>query len=234
MHSLIVPHGEEHSDQGYSGAPLFKKKSFLLKNIIIIFAVLGLFFVALHGLFLVAASGGSFSLWSSCFSLQWLFLLWSPGSRPVGFSSGGAWAELPLGTWTLPGLGVELMSPALAGGFLTAGPAGKFPDEASDSLEHVGLPLISLCPWTSSCTSQCLSCYIQKMRLIGLPSQPVAGVEFISTGQMRSTVREPCFPLGTVELASLLNSSFLNHSAQSLLLHLTAFQILLILLLTHK
>ena len=102
------------------------------------------------------------------------------------------------------------MSPAVAGGFLTAGPAGKFPDEASDSLEHVGLPLVSLCPWTSPCTSQCLSCYIQKMRLIGLPSQPVAGVEFISTGQMRSTVPEPCFPLGTVELASMLNLQFLE------------------------
>ena len=34
--------------------------------------------------------------------------------------------------------------------------------------------------------------------------------EFISTGQMRSTVQEPCFLLGTVELASLLNLQFLE------------------------
>ena len=34
--------------------------------------------------------------------------------------------------------------------------------------------------------------------------------EFISTGQMWSTVQEPCFLLGTVELASLLNLQFLE------------------------
>ena len=42
------------------------------------------------------------------------------------------------------------------------------------------------------------------------PFTACCGVAFISTGQMRSTVREPCFPLGTVELASLLNLQFLE------------------------
>ena len=36
-----------------------------------------------------------------------------------------AWAQLPCGMWDLPGPGFELMSPALAGRFLTPGPPGK-------------------------------------------------------------------------------------------------------------
>ena len=38
---------------------------------------------------LVAASGGYSSLWCVGFSLQWLLLLWSTGSKRVGFSSCG-------------------------------------------------------------------------------------------------------------------------------------------------
>ena len=40
--------------------------------------------VAVHRLFLTAASGGCFSLWYVGFSLQWLPLLWSTGSRHAG------------------------------------------------------------------------------------------------------------------------------------------------------
>lgn len=47
---------------------------------------------------------------------------------------------------------------------------------------------------------------------------------------MRSTVQEPCFLPGTVELASRLNLQFLESQCTDL----TAFQILLILLLTRK
>ena len=46
-------------------------------------------FVAVRGLSLVAASGGYSSLWCAGFSLQWLLLLWSMGSRHTGFSSCG-------------------------------------------------------------------------------------------------------------------------------------------------
>ena len=46
--------------------------------------------VATHGLSLVAASGGYSSLWCTCFSLQWLPLLQSTGSRRTGFSSCGS------------------------------------------------------------------------------------------------------------------------------------------------
>ena len=40
-------------------------------------------------------------------------------------SSCGAWAYLLCGMWDLPGLGLEPVSPALAGGFLTTVPPGK-------------------------------------------------------------------------------------------------------------
>ena len=50
-------------------------------------------FVAARGLSLVAASGGYSSLQCAGFSLQWLLLLQSMGSRHVGFSSCGTWAQ---------------------------------------------------------------------------------------------------------------------------------------------
>ena len=50
-------------------------------------------FVAAHGLSLVAASGGYSSLWCAGFSLWWLLLLQSMGSRHVGFSSCGMQAQ---------------------------------------------------------------------------------------------------------------------------------------------
>ena len=49
-------------------------------------------FVASHELSLVAASGDYSSLWCAGFSLSWLLLLWSTGSRRAGFSSCGMWA----------------------------------------------------------------------------------------------------------------------------------------------
>ena len=65
------------------------------------------------------------------------FSLRSMGSRHMGFiscgscalerrlSSCGAWASLLCGMWDLPGPGLEPVSPALAGGFLTTVPPGK-------------------------------------------------------------------------------------------------------------
>ena len=49
--------------------------------------------VAARGLSLVAASGGYSSLWCEGFSLLWLLLLWSKGSRGAGFSSCGTRAQ---------------------------------------------------------------------------------------------------------------------------------------------
>ena len=81
--------------------------------------------------------GGYSLLWYAGFSLQWLLLLQSTGSRLKGFSSCGSWAlehrlsscgardELLCGMWDLPGPGLEPVSPALAGRFLITAPPGK-------------------------------------------------------------------------------------------------------------
>ena len=116
---------------------------------------------------LVAVRGGYSSLRCAGFSLRWLPLLRSMGSRSTGFSSCGSQAQqlwctgfsscalqasvvvalglsscgswalkcrlsssgtrasLFCGMWDLPGPGLEPVSPALAGGFLTAAPPGK-------------------------------------------------------------------------------------------------------------
>ena len=50
-------------------------------------------FIAAHRLSLVAASGGYSSLQCAGFSLWWLLLLQSTGSRCTGFSSCGMWAQ---------------------------------------------------------------------------------------------------------------------------------------------
>ena len=51
----------------------------------------------------------------------------SCGSRALEhrFSSCGAWAPLLRSMWDLPAPGIEPVSPALAGGFLTTVPSGK-------------------------------------------------------------------------------------------------------------
>ena len=94
-------------------------------------------FVAARGLPLVAGSGGYSSLRCAGFSLRWLLLLQSTGSRRTGFSSCGsralerrlsscgARASLLWGMWDLPRPGLEPMCPALAGGVLTTAPPGK-------------------------------------------------------------------------------------------------------------
>ena len=43
----------------------------------------------------------------------------------VGFRSGGTRAQLLQDSWDFPGSGIEPVSPALQGGFLTTGPPGK-------------------------------------------------------------------------------------------------------------
>ena len=50
-------------------------------------------FTAVHGLSLVAASGGYSLLRCTGFSLWWLLLLWGTGSRRTGFSSCGSRAQ---------------------------------------------------------------------------------------------------------------------------------------------
>ena len=89
------------------------------------------------GFSLVVASGGYSSLRHAGFSLWWLLLLRSTGSRRMGFrscgsralerrlSSCGAWAWLLHVMWDLPGPGLEPVSSALGGRLLTTAPPGK-------------------------------------------------------------------------------------------------------------
>ena len=122
----------------------FFEELFVLINqfIYFIYFCLHWVFAAARGLSLVASSGGYCSLRYEGFSLSWLWLLLlrSMGSSVVearGLSSCGSWAlecrlsscgtraELLCGMWDLPGPGLEPVSPALAGGFLTTVPPGK-------------------------------------------------------------------------------------------------------------
>ena len=80
----------------------------------------GLLFVVVHGLLIAVASlvvehGLQARGLSSC------------GSRALEhrLSSCGAQAQLLRGMWDLPGPGLELVCPALAGRFLTTAPPGK-------------------------------------------------------------------------------------------------------------
>ena len=105
--------------------------------ILLIYFWLHWVFTVLHGLSLAVVSSGYCSLWCAGFLLQWLLLLWSTGSRHVGFSSCGSralerrlsscgtWTQLLRGMWDLPGPGLKPMSPALVGRFLTIVPPGK-------------------------------------------------------------------------------------------------------------
>ena len=93
------------------------------------------FFLSYFILFIFGHIGSS--LWCAGFSLRWLLLLRSTGSRRAGFSSCGsrapermlsscgARAQLLRGMWDPPGRGLEPMSPALAGRFSTTAPPGK-------------------------------------------------------------------------------------------------------------
>ena len=67
---------------------------FFFFNLSIIYFWLRWVFVAVRGLSLVAASGGYSLSWCAGFSLRWLLLLRSTGSRRAGFSSCGTWASV--------------------------------------------------------------------------------------------------------------------------------------------
>ena len=81
-------------------------------------------FIAMCGHSLMWCVGGYSSLCCAGFSLQCLLLLWSTGSRAYGLDSCGTWVYLVHGVWNPPGPGMEPVSPALQGRFLTTVPPG--------------------------------------------------------------------------------------------------------------
>ena len=102
------------------------------------------FFLAVLGLHcwvvkipLVAVRRGYSSLQRAGFSLRWLLLMWSPGSRVLELlqcgswapqhrlNSCGEWAWLPHSLRDLPRSGIKPVCPELADGFFTTEPPGK-------------------------------------------------------------------------------------------------------------
>ena len=93
--------------------------------------------------------GATLYLWCAGFSLQWLLLLWGRGSRACGRSScsspaldhriNGSGARAACGV--LAGPGIELVFPALAGGFLSIVPPEKPPVRILISDLNEGLKL---------------------------------------------------------------------------------------------
>ena len=84
-------------------------------------------FVAVSGLFLVAASGGYSSLWCTGFSLLWLLLLQTMGSRCNVFSSCGTRASVAVAR-RLQRAG----SVVVAHGLSCSVACGIFPDQGSN------------------------------------------------------------------------------------------------------
>ena len=120
------------------GSSLFSTPSpaFFLQNLFILFIYFWLrwAFVVARGLSLVAVSGGYSSLWCVGFSLRWLLLFWSTGSRCVAFSHCGM-----------------LGSVVVAHGLSCSATCGIFPDQGwnpcplhwqadSQPLRHQGSP----------------------------------------------------------------------------------------------
>ena len=77
------------------------KSFFSFFNKLFIYFWLRWVFVAVRGLSLVAVSGGYSSLWCAGFSLRWLLLLRSTGSRRAGFSSCDSWGFSSCGSQAL-------------------------------------------------------------------------------------------------------------------------------------
>ena len=87
-----VPSTDKYSLAPEEGLPFF---FFFLINVFILFVYFWLHwvFIAARGLSLLAVSWGYSSLRQAGFSLQGLLLLHSTGSRSMGCSSCGTWAQ---------------------------------------------------------------------------------------------------------------------------------------------
>ena len=87
-----LPHPSSHEDT-MTWMSVWRVGVFLILFIYLFIYWLCWVFVAARGLSVVVVSGGCSSLPCTGFSLRWLLLLQSTGSRPVGFSSCGTQAQ---------------------------------------------------------------------------------------------------------------------------------------------
>ena len=99
---------------------IFKNKFICLGCV----AVLRLSLVAVSGATLPCGARASHCGGFSCCGARALGT-WASVVVARGLSSCGTWAQLLCGMWDLPGPGLEPVSPALAGRFLTTAPPGK-------------------------------------------------------------------------------------------------------------
>ena len=112
---------------------------YLKKKLFIIYFWLCWVFIAVHGLSLVAASGGYSSLRCVSFSLWWLLLLWSTGSRCTSFSSCSSRAlERRLSSCSAG-------SVAVAHGLSCSAACGIFPDQGSNPCPRIGRWVLNHC-----------------------------------------------------------------------------------------
>ena len=98
-------------------------------------------------------------------------LLWTTGFRRVGFNSCGAREQLSYSMRRLLGPGIESMSSALAGRFLTTGPAGKSETDFSISEGPERKPAAS---WLPRPGVEALAVEEGKCRAAGRPLENVA------------------------------------------------------------
>ena len=105
-------------------------------------------FIAMRAFLQLWRVGATVQLGYAGFSLQWLLLLQSTGSRACGLSSCCSWAlehrlskcgkraQLLCSMWDRPGSGVKPISPTLAAGFFTTEPPRRF---LSQNIEYNSL-----------------------------------------------------------------------------------------------
>ena len=124
-------HNTHKQKQNISPPSLLPWFFFYINLFVLIFGCVGSSLLR-TGFSLVAESRGYSSLQCAGLSLRWLLLLQSTGSRCLGFSTCGTRAQqLWLGGLITPRHvgssrpGLEPISPALAGRFLTTAPPGK-------------------------------------------------------------------------------------------------------------
>ena len=123
------------------------------------------------------------ALWLQCtgFSLQWLFLLWSTGSRHRGFGSSGSrsleqsMAQYGLSHSTacelIAGPRIKPVSPALAGGFCTTEPPGNSPISFWNNANNY--PVLSVTPLTSFHSVCPCTCGVRRAPLSSLKFRKV-------------------------------------------------------------